>query len=133
MKYVLNTRLEKEMNYIPYQVIYKETLEISTKKKMIKENNKRVKERQVQRENERGNLVFNYQKRQWIYLDVKNVRKDRLNKKLDHKYWGLFQVKEKINNYSYKLKLSRSMRIHLIFNTNRLKSYYEKNFEVKEN
>ena len=47
MKYVLNTRLEKEMNYISYQVMYKEISEITIKKKMIEENNKRIEKRQV--------------------------------------------------------------------------------------
>ena len=60
MKYVLNIRLEKEMNYISYQIIYEETLEITTKKKMIKENNKEIEERQVQKEDEREYSTLNY-------------------------------------------------------------------------
>ena len=68
-----------------------------------------------------------------MYLNVKNVRKDRLNKKLDYKYWGSFQIEKKINEYFYKLKLSKSIKIHLIFNTNRFKLYYKKTFEVKRN
>ena len=47
MKYILNTRLKEEMNYISYQIIYEEISKITTKKKMIKENNKRIKERQI--------------------------------------------------------------------------------------
>ena len=47
MKYVLNTRLEKEMNYISYQIIYKKFLNITTKKKMIRKNNTRIKKKQV--------------------------------------------------------------------------------------
>ena len=47
MKYVLNIRLKKEINYILYQIIYKETLKITIKKKMIKENNKKIKKRQI--------------------------------------------------------------------------------------
>ena len=86
MKYVLNTRLEKEMNYILYQIVYEKTLEITIKKKMIKKNNERITKRQMYRKDEREYLVLNYEKEQWIYLDVKNVRKDRLNKKLNHKY-----------------------------------------------
>ena len=44
MKYVLNTKLKEEMNYILYQMIYKETPKIIIKKKIIKKNNKRIKE-----------------------------------------------------------------------------------------
>ena len=64
MEYVLNTRLRKGMDYIPYQIVYEKTPEITTKKKMIKENSKRVEKRQVQREDERENLVSSYYKRQ---------------------------------------------------------------------
>ena len=45
MEYVLNTRLREGMNYTPYQIVYEETSEITTKKKMIKRNNKRIKKR----------------------------------------------------------------------------------------
>ena len=64
MEYVLNTRLRKEMNYISYQIIYKKISEITTKKKIIKENNKRVEERQVQKKDEREKPVSSYQKGQ---------------------------------------------------------------------
>ena len=47
MEYVLNTRLEKEIDYILYQMIYEEISKITTKKKMIQENNERIEERQV--------------------------------------------------------------------------------------
>ena len=60
MEYVLNTRLEKEMNYTLYQIVYKEIPKITTKKKMVKKNNERVTERQVYRGDERGHLVLNY-------------------------------------------------------------------------
>ena len=35
------------MDYISYQIVYKKIPEITIKKKMIKENDKRIKERQV--------------------------------------------------------------------------------------
>ena len=60
MKYVLNTRLEKNLNFTLYLVIYEKILEIITKKKMIKENNERIKKRQVLRKDEREHFVLEY-------------------------------------------------------------------------
>ena len=64
MEYVLNTRLEKGMNYTLYQIVYGETSEITTKKKMMEKNNERVAERQTYRGDERGHPVPNYEKGQ---------------------------------------------------------------------
>ena len=64
MKYVLNTRLGEGMDYTSYQIVYGETPEITTKKKMVKKNNERVTERQARREDERGHPVPNYEKGQ---------------------------------------------------------------------
>ena len=86
MEYALNTRLGEGMDYTPYQVVYGETPKISAKKKMTENNNRRVEERQAQREDGKGNPTPNYQEGQWVYLGAKNARKDRPSKKLDHKY-----------------------------------------------
>ena len=61
MKYVLNIRLGKNLNFISYQIIYEKTLKITTKKKMIKENNDRIKKEQVLKKDEREYLVLEYQ------------------------------------------------------------------------
>ena len=60
MKYVLNTRLEKNLDFILYQIIYEKTLKIIIKKKMIKENNIRIQEKQILREDEREHFVLEY-------------------------------------------------------------------------
>ena len=60
MKYVLNTRLEKNLNFISYQIIYEETSKIITKRKMIEENNKRIKKKQILRKDEREYFVLEY-------------------------------------------------------------------------
>ena len=41
-------------------MIYKKTLKITTKRKMIRENNERIKEKQVLKKNEKEYLVFEY-------------------------------------------------------------------------
>ena len=60
MKYVLNTRLEKNLDFTLYQIVYKKTLEITTKKKMIEENNKRIEKKQILKKDERKYFVFEY-------------------------------------------------------------------------
>ena len=60
MKYVLNTRLEKNLDFILYQIIYEKILKITTKKKMIKENNIRIKKKQILEKDEREYLVLEY-------------------------------------------------------------------------
>ena len=62
MKYALNTRLGKGMDYTPYQIVYEETPKITAKKKMMEENNERVVERQTRRGDEKGHPVPNYEK-----------------------------------------------------------------------
>ena len=62
MKYVLNTRLRKNLDFTLYQMIYKKTLKITTKKKMIEENNKRIKKKQALKKDEREHLVLEYRK-----------------------------------------------------------------------
>ena len=60
MEYVLNTRLRKNLNFTLYQMIYEKTLEITIKKKMIEENNIRIKEKQILKKDEKEYLVFEY-------------------------------------------------------------------------
>jgi hypothetical protein len=38
-------------------------------------------------------------------LDSKNITSARLVKKLDNKFYGLYQIKKVLDSYSYKLKL----------------------------
>ena len=60
MKYVLNTRLKESLDFISYQMMYKKILKITTKKKMIEENNIRIKEKQIQKKDEKEYSVLEY-------------------------------------------------------------------------
>ena len=60
MKYVLNTRLKKNLDFISYQIIYEKALEITIKRKMIEGNNKRIEKKQVLKKDEREYFVFEY-------------------------------------------------------------------------
>jgi hypothetical protein len=46
-----------------------------------------------------------YKPRDKIYLDSKNITSARLVKKLDNKFYSLYQIEKILDSYSYKLKL----------------------------
>jgi hypothetical protein len=51
-----------------------------------------------------------------IWLDACNIISARLIKKLDAKYYGLFEIDKVLDSYSYKLKLLYKLeKIHNIF------------------
>ena len=55
------------------------------------------------------------------YVQKRGARKDRPSASLDDKYWGLFPVKQRVGQNSYKLELPPQTRIHSVFNNNVLK------------
>ena len=58
-----------------------------------------------------------------ILLSIKNFKQKRLSKKLSHKFIDSFQMKDKINEQTYRLTLLNIYRIHNIFHVSFLKSY----------
>ena len=51
-----------------------------------------------------------------VILDARNIKTTRLNKSLDHKNLGPFEIIRVINNSAYKLKLSPAIEgIFLVF------------------
>ena len=124
LEFAYNARPQEELDFSPYQIVFGETPEVTAKKEMRREAQRTIETRQATKEDARGNPAPEYQKGQWVFLGAKNKRKDRPSQKLDHKYWGPFQVEEKTTGNTYKLKLPKSMKIHPVFNTDRLKPYY---------
>ena len=57
-----------------------------------------------------------FEKRSKTYLFYKNITIKRSNDKLDFKKFGLFIIARKISEHNYKLSLSKTIQIHLIFN-----------------
>jgi hypothetical protein len=53
-----------------------------------------------------------YQIGQMAWLDARNIRMLRPQKKLGWKFLGLFRISEIISLYTYKLDLPASMKIH---------------------
>ena len=67
-----------------------------------------------------------------MYFCVKNIKFIRFSKKLNYKYYDLYEVKKPINKQAYKLILSKNIsKIHNIFHISLLKSYKKKFHNAK--
>src|SRR5205085_6646067 len=58
-----------------------------------------------------------------VMLNAKNIRTKRPTKKLAPKFYGLFNILEKIGTRSYRLKLDQRWRIHNVFHVSLLEPY----------
>jgi transposase InsO family protein len=58
---------------------------------------------------------------QYVWLDARNIRTLRPQKKLDWKNLGPFRITQAISPHAYKLELPPSMKIHPVFNVNLLR------------
>ena len=50
-----------------------------------------------------------------VYLLQQNIKTKRLNNKLDNKKLRLFEINKKLRDVMFKLKLPRTIQIHLVF------------------
>ncbi|KGM92045.1 uncharacterized protein PADG_11836 [Paracoccidioides brasiliensis Pb18] len=66
-----------------------------------------------------------------VYLNTKNLKTRRPNKKLDSKFAGPFQIRAKIGPQSYQLDLPRHFQIHDVFHISLLKPH--KMSQINEN
>ncbi|ODM16165.1 hypothetical protein SI65_08599 [Aspergillus cristatus] len=62
-----------------------------------------------------------YQVSQYVWLDSRNIRTLRPQKKLDWKNLGPFHIIEIVSLHAYKLDLPASMRMHPVFNVSLLR------------
>jgi hypothetical protein len=71
--------------------------------------------------NESHKPAPNYQVNDKVWLSTKNLRTERLSKKLDYKQVRLFKILEKIGQAAYRLDLPVSMKCHNVFHTSLLR------------
>ncbi len=65
--------------------------------------------------------IFNVEDK--ILLNFKNIHTSRSFKKLDHKYYELFEMQNLVENQTYKFSLFHTFRIHNVFHVSLLKSF----------
>src|SRR5258707_15207380 len=58
-----------------------------------------------------------------VWLESDNVQTGRPTCKLDHKRLGPYPITKVLSNNAYELKLPKSMKIHLVFNVVKLRTY----------
>ena len=71
--------------------------------------------------NQKRKPARRYQPGQKVWLNARNIKTLRPQKKLDWKNLGPFTVKQMIGSHACELALPATMRIHLVFNVNLLR------------
>ena len=132
-EYAYNTTKMQRTDFTPYQVVYGKTPTIHAAPgepsqaaidKIRKVAYKNLLYSQVliqEHRNKRRKPATKLKPGDKAYVQKRGTRKDRPSASLDDKYWGPFQVKQKVGQSSYKLELPPQTRIHPVFNSNVLK------------
>ena len=74
---------------------------------------------QVKAANKHQKKAPGFQIDNMVWLLTKNIKTEKLSKKLDYKMIGSYQVKESVG-WSYQLELLTSIKIHNMFHPNLL-------------
>ena len=88
----------------------------------IQQRIKKIHDKSSKNVNKKKKITSQLKKKNKIYLLTKNLRIKRSNKKLNHVKIESFLIDETKKSINYKLKLSKNVRIHLIFHISILKS-----------
>jgi hypothetical protein len=71
--------------------------------------------------NRKRNPARRYFENDLVWLDARNIKTLRPQKKLDWKFLGPFKVLQVVSPYAYRLELPTSMKIHPVFHVNLLR------------
>lgn len=71
--------------------------------------------------NRKRNPARRYFEDDYVWLDARNIKTARPQKKLDWKFLGPFKVTKVVSPYAYRLELPASMKIHPVFHVNLLR------------
>jgi len=66
-----------------------------------------------------------YKEGDLVWLDLRNVKTARPNKKLDLRRWGTCRITEKVGPQSYRLELPAGLQIHNVFHVSYLHDHHE--------
>ncbi|OIT07437.1 hypothetical protein A4A49_63208, partial [Nicotiana attenuata] len=121
--------------YLPYIQGDSDVVEVNRslttrelKLQLLKFHLGRSKQRMVDQANKKR-IDRQFQIRDWVYLKIQSYRQlslpSRHFNKLSSKYYGLYQILQKIGNVAYKLALSQQLPLHSTFHVSLLKPCYE--------
>ena len=71
--------------------------------------------------NQRRRPARRYFENDQVWLDARNIRTTRPQKKLDWKFLGPYKVAKVVSPYAYRLELPASMKVHPVFHVNLLR------------
>lgn len=105
------------------------TTELKGVHDQAKEHLEKVNDTMKKAHNRRLGNVVHYEVKDKVMLDGRNITTVRPTKKFTDKWYGLFDVIEKVGAAAYKLKLLKMWKVHPVFNKVSLKPYTEPVFE----
>ena len=129
-KYAYNTTKTRGTNFASYQVVYSKTPTIHAAleepsqaaiDKIRRLAYKNLLYSQLllpEHGNKRRKPATRLRPKNKAYVQKRGARKNEPSASLNDKYWGLFPVKQKVGQSSYKLELPPQTRIHPVFNSN---------------
>jgi hypothetical protein len=73
-----------------------------------------------------------YKRGDKVWLDARDIKTTRPAKKLDDKWFGPFQILDKVNDNAYRLKLPTHFLIHPVFHVSKLRAHQEGDFPGRQ-
>jgi len=112
---------EPRQNPFSLETVNKFTKRMESATEEAKSTICKVQEDMAQYYNQRRSLTPVFKPRDWVYLDVLDIKMTHLSLKLSHCRLGPFKVECQVGLLAYQLKLPHGLRkLHLVFNVVKL-------------